>query len=352
MHSLASHLKSIAGYSKRRLLATLLPQDCVLCGAPEAVHRAGRSALLCADCRGALPYLSRPCCPLCALPAAGGSVCGRCLATPPHFDATRAALAYRYPFEPLMQRYKYRGAIAIAALCAELLHEAIARQETHGIDLVTVIPLSRERLVERGFNQALEIARPLARARKLSLRADLVHRVRHTEAQADLPFARRRKNIRGAFACVEDLSGFSIAVVGRRDDHRRHPGRIRAHPETPRRQAGGELGGGEDPAQIAAGRYNVRLLQSGAPASCSTSSSTNRKSRPTPATSSDCAPIPLPAASGVARGFHPGRSRTQAFGPGLSRTRAGDPARQLGGLPAALSRKADVCRHHARRRPL
>ena len=45
------------------------------------------------------------------------------------------------------------------------------------------------------------------------LRAELGHRVRHTHAQADLPFDQRRKNVRGAFACTEDLSGLHIAVV-------------------------------------------------------------------------------------------------------------------------------------------
>lgn len=201
--------------AKKRLLAALLPQDCVLCGAGESVRTATQetSALLCLPCRQRLPYLPAQCCPLCALPTAGAAICGRCLAKPPRFDGTRAALAYDYPAEPLLRQYKYHGAVALAALFSELLASAIAQPGTAGVDLVTVVPLARERLVERGFNQALEIARPLAKSRGLVLRAELGHRVRHTHAQADLPFAARRKNVRGAFACLEDLTGMRIAVV-------------------------------------------------------------------------------------------------------------------------------------------
>ena len=167
--------------------------------------------MLCEACHADLPYLPRPGCPVCALPTSGGSLCGRCVASPPRFDATFAALAYRYPIEQLMQYYKYRSGVAVGALLGTLLDAAIPAQPN--IDCIGFIPLSRERLAERGFNQAMEIARPLARARGIALRSDLAIRVRHTGAQADLPFAARRKNVRGAFACAEDLSGLRIAVV-------------------------------------------------------------------------------------------------------------------------------------------
>jgi ComF family protein len=196
---------------RQRVLAALLPQECVLCGAVESLRIHGHSTLLCDACRGDLPYLSKPGCPVCALPTAGGNVCGRCLADPPHFDATHAALAYEYPVEPLMQFYKYRSGVAVGALLADLLNTDIAAPAA--VDFVAVIPLSPARLAERGFNQALEIARPLARMHDIPLRADLGVRIRHTGAQAALPFAERRKNVRGAFACMENLSGMRIAVV-------------------------------------------------------------------------------------------------------------------------------------------
>jgi ComF family protein len=203
---------SLAPSFCRRILAAVQPQDCVLCGSHASYRRhSADHVMLCGECQEDLPYLRRPGCPVCALPTAGGSLCGRCVASPPQFDATFAALAYRYPIEPLMQFYKYRSGVAIGALLGKLLDAAVPAQPD--VDCLAFIPLSRERLAERGFNQALEIARPIAKARGITLRLDLAVRVRHTGAQAELPFAARRKNIRGAFACLEDLSGLRIAVI-------------------------------------------------------------------------------------------------------------------------------------------
>ena len=210
----------IVNASRRRMIAALMPQDCLLCGGPA--DRDGlrhdieaRSPQLCRDCRAGLPYLPGNGCPVCALPSALPSappvVCGRCLAEPPNFDESIAALAYAYPVEPLIRRCKYHGAVALSALFGDLLSAAIVGAARP--DLMTAVPLAKARLAERGFNQALEIARPLARRSGLPLRADLVFRVRDTHAQADLPFAERRNNVRGAFACVENLDRMHIAVI-------------------------------------------------------------------------------------------------------------------------------------------
>jgi ComF family protein len=205
--------EAVTAHARSRVVAALLPQDCILCGKAESRtgRPGGRPSMLCEGCKGDLPYLPPHCCPLCALPTAGGKICGRCIANPPHFDATRAALAYSYPLEPLMQFYKYHGGVAVGALFGSLLGAAIP--PIPEVDFVTCIPLSGKRLAERGFNQALEIARPVSKALGLVLRAEICSRVRHTGAQVELPYAQRRKNVRGAFACLEDLGGARVAVV-------------------------------------------------------------------------------------------------------------------------------------------
>jgi ComF family protein len=80
-------------------------------------------------------------------------------------------------------------------------------------DLIVPLPLHPARLAERGFNQSVEIARPLARALKLELNVDGCIRSRHTAPQASLPWKERSKNIRGAFECRIDLTGKSVIVV-------------------------------------------------------------------------------------------------------------------------------------------
>lgn len=186
-----------------RLAQAILPERCVLCDA------AAIETSLCERCYAALPWLPAAQCPQCAVPTSEGLLCGSCLAHPPRFDAIRAAFAYEWPLAPLIHRYKYGSNLALARLFAHCL---AARVRT-AVDLVIPMPLADERLAERGFNQALEIARGVCRRKGLGLAADACRRVRATAPQATLPWKERARNIRGAFVCDADLSGLRVAVV-------------------------------------------------------------------------------------------------------------------------------------------
>ncbi len=82
-----------------------------------------------------------------------------------------------------------------------------------GVDFVIPVPLSYRRLRERGYNQAVELARPLAAAARAPLELELCERSRDAPPQTDLPWAERGRNVRGAFRCTRPLAGASIAVV-------------------------------------------------------------------------------------------------------------------------------------------
>ena len=73
-------------------------------------------------------------------------------------------------------------------------------------DLLLSVPLHRRRLRQRGYNQALELARPLAQALHVPLRHDRLQRRRHTGAQTELDAVSRRRNVRGAFAVREGVA--------------------------------------------------------------------------------------------------------------------------------------------------
>jgi len=184
----------------RKFLAQLFGGSCYLC-------RGAASALLCAACDADLPRLAAPACPRCALDSPGGAVCGRCLSDAPHYDATVAALAYEFPADALVHALKFRGELALAELLSAILTEKIGDQS---VDHVVPVPLSAARLRERGYNQSVEIARGLRRGRP---DLELCVRSRDTPAQMDLPFAERRRNVRGAFRCTRQLAGKSVAVV-------------------------------------------------------------------------------------------------------------------------------------------
>jgi ComF family protein len=178
---------------------------CLLC------RGAAAQGMLCSACNADLPRLDRALCPRCALPSADGAICGRCLAHPPRFDATVAALAYRFPTDVLVHALKFRGELALAALLGQLLAERIAPGPA--VHFVVPVPLATRRLRERGYNQALEIARHVARATGTRLAHELCERARDTAAQTGLPWAERAGNLRGAFRCPRALDGATVAVL-------------------------------------------------------------------------------------------------------------------------------------------
>lgn len=190
----------------RRLSALLFGGACFLC-------RGAADGLLCPACDADLPRLRGPLCPRCALDSPAGEVCGRCLARGPHYDATVAALAYAFPADVLVHALKFQGELALAPLLGDLLAAAVAAAPPARVDAVVPVPLSARRLRERGGNQAMELARPAARAAGARLDPGLCERVRDTPAQVGLPLDGRAANVRGAFACPAFAAGLSIAVV-------------------------------------------------------------------------------------------------------------------------------------------
>ncbi len=187
------------------LLARLLPQACYLCAAPAGRH------VLCPACAAALPALSAARCPCCALPSPGGQRCGACLSHPPAFDATWAALAYSGGVEHLVHGLKYRHRLALAPALGQMLLATLPAPPA--LDCLIPLPLHASRLRGRGFNQAMEIARPLARAWRLPLWPLAAVRERDTTPQATLPWKARQANIRGAFRVERPLTGLRVGVV-------------------------------------------------------------------------------------------------------------------------------------------
>lgn len=163
---------------------------------------------LCAACHAALP-VNRGACSRCAIPLptatsldgiTGTAVqtCGDCLSHPPPLTFTHAAFIYGAPLDALLPRFKFHQDLAAGRLLAQLMLPSVSG---HALpDALVPVPLHRTRLRQRGYDQALELARPLARALDVPLRDDLLLRVRHTAQQSTLDAAGRSANLRGAFA--------------------------------------------------------------------------------------------------------------------------------------------------------
>ncbi len=170
-----------------------LPANCVLCG------RAGDQGRdLCGACAAELPYL-KDACQHCAIPLPHAGICGQCLKNPPSFDAAYAVFDYQPPLAQLIQGLKFNGKLYNARLLGGLMAERFAQMEFSLPELLIPVPLANDRLRERGFNQALELARPLAKALNVPISANYCRRVRPTTPQTGLDAKARQQNLRGAF---------------------------------------------------------------------------------------------------------------------------------------------------------
>lgn len=195
----------------QKLARVLLPQDCLLCGDPaESITDSGSgSGVLCPACRDTLPRAPVECCPICALPGPATGPCGACLKHPPHYDATLTSLMYAFPVDRLIQMLKYQHRLPVANMLAGMMLQAAPGT----MDVLIPVPLSASRLRERGFNQALELARLLGKALGRPVEPNTCHRVVDTPPQAALAWGQRHKNIRNAFECAQDFSGRHVVLV-------------------------------------------------------------------------------------------------------------------------------------------
>lgn len=175
-----------------RDVARQLPSQCAVCHAWPAQR-------LCHACtaRFAPPQLR---CTTCAMPLAQQQQqqCGACLRQSPPLDACIAAVTYGYPWSSAIAQFKFQGDPGWASALAALLRSTPdVAPALAAADWVLPIPLSRQRLQERGFNQALLLARQLAPG-KTSAR--LLLRIQHTTEQSQLTRAQRLGNLHAAFA--------------------------------------------------------------------------------------------------------------------------------------------------------
>lgn len=174
---------------------TLLPQHCVLCG------QRGTASNLCSSCHHDLPRVRR-CCRRCALPLESGApTCGPCLRRPPPWNRAVAALAYVFPADRVVCRFKFNRDFACGRLLGLELLTAVRCSGAPLPELIVPVPLHRTRHFARTFNQADVLARMLGSALHIPVRSRLLSRIRRTRAQAGLDAGHRKRNIRGAFRC-------------------------------------------------------------------------------------------------------------------------------------------------------
>lgn len=189
-----------------RLRHLLAPPHCALCRA------ALDDGLLCEGCRRDLPW-NTPACPRCAAPQSSGSLCATCQRQAPPFDAAWAAFVYATPIRESVLGLKYHAGFLQARLLGETMADELRRREMALPDVLLPVPLHHARLRRRGYNQALELARVLARRLDLDCDAGAVRRLRATADQIGQSASSRRRNLKGVFAVAPRVAGRRVTLV-------------------------------------------------------------------------------------------------------------------------------------------
>ncbi len=183
----------------------LNPALCLTCGITIS-----SSEFFCSDCFQDLDKVRNPC-QSCGQPNHGdGLICPPCQHKPPLWQAMVAPLVYQGITRKLIHQLKYSEQPHYAKA---LLTHLLPYYKNRPVQGLIPVPLHTSRLIERGFNQSLEIARILSVQLDIPLLANSLQRIKATESQSGLSLNKRRKNIAGAFNYEIKSPYHSVAIV-------------------------------------------------------------------------------------------------------------------------------------------
>ncbi len=187
------------------LLDTLLPPSCPFCGLD--VERLGA----CGGCLEDLPW-NRVACRCCAKPlATAETLCAACQRRPPPFVTAIAPLRYDFPVDVALKAVKFRAKSYYLPVFAGLLCGA-SKALPNDVDAVLPMPMHWRRWALRGFNQAVELARPVAKHLDVPVISS-VDRIRHTAFQSGLDARARRLNLADAFRSTSAIAARHVLIV-------------------------------------------------------------------------------------------------------------------------------------------
>ena len=190
-----------------------IKQPCLLCEQSTDAERP-----LCSDCETELPWLG-PHCQTCAIPLpASGLTCGACMRRPPSFERVEVPWRYAFPIDSLITRFKHQARWPLGRLLGDLLAQHLSHAFDEGLprpDYLLPVPLAKQRLRQRGFNQAEMLADWLSKTLALPVASHWLLRPLDTPAQQGLNAATRKRNLRKAFTVLPcaTIKGKHLALI-------------------------------------------------------------------------------------------------------------------------------------------
>lgn len=166
-----------------------------------------------------LPWLE-PGCPICGIELrslAATQLCGDCLIDPPPFSRSIILFSYDFPISSLILKLKFQQQLAYAKPLGMLLSQRVAKiyqqQNLQLPDCIIPVPLHPSRLRSRGYNQALEIARPLEKELNIPIDYQNVQRTIATAPQTLLSGHERQINVAKVFKINKKFHNDHVAII-------------------------------------------------------------------------------------------------------------------------------------------
>lgn len=183
----------------------LFPPVCGGCGIP--------GTRWCQECQNKVQKIHDPICDACGLPQAHSGLCVRCQKNHPAFLHLRSWAVFEDPVQGALHRLKYRRDIGLGEALSTQLARFVESLKWP-VDMLLPIPLGKERLKERGYNQVAMIARPLSIQLGMDYYPKGLVRARETRSQVGLSASERKENVRDAFVAVgKDVNGRFVLLM-------------------------------------------------------------------------------------------------------------------------------------------
>ena len=195
----------------------IFPPQCLGCA--EILHPQN-GKIFCPACKEKIKFITGDICPVCGTifpdSPAKNHLCGNCLENKTYFSCARAVVSYETIILHAIHQFKYGNNISVGALLASFMAD-FSFQDVNFTDysLIVPVPLHIKRLRDRGFNQALILARAIAKKRQIPVNFSMLKRHKFTLTQTGLNKTERKQNIKGAFEVSDKkiIAGKNVILV-------------------------------------------------------------------------------------------------------------------------------------------
>lgn len=192
----------------------IFPKKCFCCGEYIDENK------LCYKCWKKLNFISKPCCNICSYPFEfeedEEAICGACIANKPEYNKAISIFRYDLGAREIIHKFKYEDKLQILDYLTDLLNNSISHY-AHEIDVITIVPLAKMKLLKRGYNQAALLAMKLAQRHKFLYLPELLIRRKNNISQVSLKKEKRLKNVKNNFAInnsyVNLIKGKNILLI-------------------------------------------------------------------------------------------------------------------------------------------